>query len=284
MLLSDKYDFLINYFQSLVNNPNRAMFQSVVFYGNDLNTQYEIAQYIARMLNCTNDKSFDCTCRNCNWIRNNEHPAVLTISHIDNKPFDDTSKTVISVKQVQMVKQILLTSSEYYRVFIFCDKDKDDNISGLNNINFQEKTANALLKTIEEPPKNTLFFFLVQEKEDLLSTILSRSQCFYVPNFERESENYDTVKDIIEEYFLSSRRDVFTISQKLLEVSDDKAKILDEIQYYILSVMKSNYDNKSFLTRLIHDVKAVEKAKLQLKAKVLPINVFDNLCLDIIKD
>lgn len=284
MLLSDKYDFLISYFQKLINNPNKAMFQSIVFYGNDLNTQYEIAQYIARMLNCTNDKSFDCTCRNCNWIRNNEHPAVLTFSHIDNKPLDDASKTVISVKQAKMIKQTLMTSSEYYRVFIFCDKDSNGNILGLNNINFQEEAANTLLKTIEEPPENTLFFFLAQEKEDLLSTILSRSQCFYVPNFERESGNYDTVKDIIEEYFLSNRRDVFTISQKLFDVSDDKKKILDEIQYYILSVMKSNYDNKPFLTRLIHDIKSVEKAKLQLKAKVLPINVFDNLCLDIIKD
>ena len=284
MLLSDKYDFLINYFQNLINNPNRAMFQSVVFYGNDLNTQYEIAQYIARMLNCTNDKSFDCTCRNCSWIRNSEHPAVLTFSHIDNKPLDDDSKTVISVKQAQIVKQNLMTSSEYYRVFIFCDKDSNGNILGLNNINFQEKTANALLKTIEEPPKNTLFFFLTQEKEDLLSTILSRSQCFYVPNFERESGNYDTVKDIIEEYFLSARRDVFNISQKLLNVSDDKMKTLEEIQYYILSVIKSNYDNKPFLTRLIHDIKAVENAKLQLKSKVLSVNVFDKLCLDIIKD
>ncbi len=284
MLLSDKYDFLIKYFQNLINNPNRAMFQSIVFYGNDLNTQYEIAKYIAGMLNCSNDKSQDCTCRNCNWIRNNEHPAVLTFSHVDNKPVDDISKTVISVKQAKMVKQMLLTSSEYYRVFIFCDKDKNGNISGLNSINFQEDAANTLLKTIEEPPKNTLFFFLVQEKEDLLSTILSRSQCFYVPNFERESENYDTIKDIIEEYFLLNRRDVFTISQKLFDVSDDKIRILDEIQYYILSLMKSNYDNKPFLTRLIHDIKVVEKAKLQIKAKVLPLNVFDNLCLELIKN
>ena len=284
MLLSDKYSFLINYFQNLVNNPNRAMFQSIVFYGNDLNTQYEIALYIARMLNCTNDKSFDCSCRNCDWIRNNEHPAVLTISHIDNKPLDDTSKTVISVKQAQMVKQLLLTSSEYYRVFIFCDKDNNGNVTGLNSINFQEKTANGLLKTIEEPPKNTLFFFLAQEKEDLLSTILSRSQCFYVPNFERESENYNMIKDIIEEYFLLNRRDAFTISQNLSDISDDKIQILDEIQCYILSLMKCNYNNKPFLARLMSDIKAVENAKSQIKAKVSPVNVFDNLCLAIIKN
>ena len=56
-------------------------------------------------------------------------------------------------------------------------------------------------------------------------------------------------------------------------------KTLEEIQYYILSVIKSNYDNKPFLTRLIHDIKAVENAKLQLKSKVLAVNVFDKLCL-----
>ena len=68
------------------------------------------------------------------------------------------------------------------------------------------------------------------------------------------------------------------------DISDDKIKILDEIQCYILSLMKCNYNNKPFLARLMSDIKAVENAKSQIKAKVSPVNVFDNLCLAIIKN
>jgi hypothetical protein len=38
-----------------------------------------------------------------------------------------------------------------------------------------EVAANALLKTLEEPPKNTVFCLLVENKNNLLDTILSRS-------------------------------------------------------------------------------------------------------------
>lgn len=39
----------------------------------------------------------------------------------------------------------------------------------------QEVAANAFLKTLEEPPKNTVFCLLVENKENLLETIQSRS-------------------------------------------------------------------------------------------------------------
>ena len=43
----------------------------------------------------------DCNCQNCRWIRENKHPAIMTISKIDNKT--DSSKTVISEDQINMV-------------------------------------------------------------------------------------------------------------------------------------------------------------------------------------
>ena len=164
MRLSDKYPFLTKYFENGIKRPDKSIAHSILFYGNDLNAQYELALYIARLLNCQKDKNDECDCLNCNWIRNGEHPAVLTISRKENKPDDDESKTVISLKQANQVKQSLLNSSDFHRVFIFCDRDDDENIAGLNRLNFQEETANALLKTIEEPPQNTTFFFLTRDK------------------------------------------------------------------------------------------------------------------------
>ena len=99
MLLSDKYPFLTNYFTQALSANNRALPQSILFYGSDFEAQYTLATEIARLLNCKNDKADDCECLNCKWIRENSHPAILTISRLDNKPDDDESKTVISIKQ-----------------------------------------------------------------------------------------------------------------------------------------------------------------------------------------
>lgn len=47
-----------------------------------------------------------------------------------------------------------------------------------------EVASNALLKLIEEPPDNTLIFLIADEKEKLLSTVLSRVQTILVPPIE----------------------------------------------------------------------------------------------------
>ena len=126
-LLEEKYPILTKYFRSGVENPSRNIAHCILFYGSDLQAQYDLALEIARLLNCSKDRNSDCDCLNCNWIRNNQHPAVITISKVDNKDSDDTSKTVISIEQARTIKNNLLVTSEYHRVFIFCDKDKDGN-------------------------------------------------------------------------------------------------------------------------------------------------------------
>jgi len=283
MHLSDRYPFLTKYFENGIKNPEKQIAHSILFYGNDLNAQYSLALYIARLLNCKKDKNYDCNCLDCNWIINGEHPAVLTFSRIENKPEDDDSKIVISVKQANMIKQSLMNSSDFHRVFIFCDRDEDENIAGLNRFNFQEETANALLKTIEEPPQNTTFFFLTRDKEDLISTIISRSQCFFVPSFERENAEWNNIKDVFENYFEFERRDVFKIANELNTVSKNPIETLEQMQNYILSLMKSNLQNKTLIVKFLNDIEAVEKAKKEIIAKVTPLNAFENLCIDIIK-
>ena len=43
-------------------------------------------------------------------------------------PKDDNAKTVISINQAKMVRNTIVKSSDYNRVFIFCDRDDDNNI------------------------------------------------------------------------------------------------------------------------------------------------------------
>ena len=280
MLLSDKYPFLTNYFTQALTTKDRALPQSLLFYGNDLESQYVLAKEIARILNCKSDKTDSCECINCKWIREETHPAVLTISRVDNKPEDDDSKTVISIKQSQMIKESLVSASEFHRVYIFCDRDDDGNIQGLNPVNFQAETANSLLKIIEEPQPGVTFIFLTRYIDDVLSTIISRSQCFFVPSQKTINYDYSVIEGVFTEYYNFERKDVFDISQNLQDLVKDypAMTILDSIQNYMLHLLKSNPKN----TFLIKHIEIIERAKTQVKLGIRPANIFDDVCLKLI--
>lgn len=51
---------------------------------------------------------------------------------------------------------------------------------------YLDKEGNALLKIIEEPPANTLFILVAQNQEQILSTILSRTQLVKIPKLPDE--------------------------------------------------------------------------------------------------
>ena len=281
MRLSDKYPFLTNYFTQALSDENRPLPQSILFYGSDLNAQYILAQEIARLLNCKENKSDECNCLNCKWINEGTHPAVMTISRIDNKPENDDSKTVISVKQSLMIKEYLVTSSESHRVFIFCDRDDDGNISGLNKDNFQDAAANSLLKIIEEPQPGVTFIFLTRYADDILSTIISRSQCFFVPSKNKVSFDYPNIEGVFTDYLNFKRNDVFYVSQQLQELAKNisAANVLSEIQNYIFALLKANPQN----IELIKHIKIIENANSQIKDGLKTASVFDDLCLKLIK-
>ncbi|MCI1274425.1 MAG: hypothetical protein LKG27_08375 [Clostridiaceae bacterium] len=284
MQFSDKYDFLMKYFKNGIESKDKNIAHSILFYGNDVQSQYDVALEISRLLNCTGDKSETCDCLNCRWIRENKHPAVMTITKVDNKEADDTTKTVISASQVKMVKDNLSLTSDYHRVIIFADRDNSGNLCGLNEKVFPETAANALLKTFEEPPKNTTFFFLTKNKSDIISTIVSRSQCFFVPSEKVEQLEFDKVKDTVENYFTIDRNDVLDFNDRLFGLTKeyDPLDILTEFQNYILSTVKNNLDNNVLKIKLISDLKKIETARNQVKLGIQVQTVIETLCFELI--
>ena len=65
---------------------------------------------------------------------------------------------------------------------------------------FLDREGNALLKIIEEPPANTLFILVANNQEQILSTILSRTQIVKIPKLaDLDIENYLTHKAQISE-------------------------------------------------------------------------------------
>lgn len=286
--LKAKYPFLTEYFEECIKNPSQNTSHSILFYGQDVQAQYELATEIARLLNCHEFQNEDCRCVNCNWARSKQHPAIMTVSKIDSKPSDDESKTVISVKQSQMVKNLLVNTSDYHRVFIFCDAEMQGENwvpKGLNKINFQEETANSLLKIIEEPPENTTFFFLTRDKDDLIETIISRSQSFFVPSFEKENEDFSHIEEIFADYPELERQKSLDLAQNLFNLSKEHGneQILSEIQNYLLSRLKSNLGNKPHQNKIISDIMSTELAKQQIENHIPPQLAFEGMCLELTK-
>ncbi len=284
MNLQEQYPFLMKYFNKGINNNDKNIAHCILFYGSDIQAQYEIALEIARMLNCTQDHNENCNCLNCKWIRENNHPAVLTISKVDNKPSDDTSKNVISIEQARMIKNDLLVTSDYHRVLIFCDKDKEGNLQGLNQQNFQADAANALLKTFEEPPSKTTFIFLTKDKSDMITTVVSRAQCFYVPSMKNEANDFSLVKNAMEGYLELDRNEVLDFNDKILDLTKmvDALEIFTQMQNYMEYILKANLENLPIKVKLISDIKAVEKAKKEYKLNINIQTIVETLSFELI--
>lgn len=274
----------MKYFNNGINSTGKNIAHCILFYGSDIQAQYDLALEIARMLNCTGDHTPDCQCLNCKWIRENNHPAVLTISKVDNKPSDDNSKTVISIDQARMLKNDLLVTSDYHRVLIFCDKDKEGNVAGLNQLNFQADAANALLKTFEEPPSNTTFFFLTKDKSDMITTVVSRAQCFYVPSMQDEDRDFSFVKDAMDGYLELERNEVLDFNDKILDLAKmiEPQIVFTQMQNYIEFLLKANIDNLSLKVKLIADLKAIEKAKQENRLNINIQTIVETLSFKLI--
>ena len=284
MNIREQYPFLMKYFDNGIALQNRQIAHCILFYGSDLQSQYELALEIARMLNCTGDHTKNCQCLNCKWIRENNHPAVLTISKVDNKPSGDTSKTVISIDQARMIKNDLLVTSDYHRVLIFCDRDNEGNVAGLNQLNFQADAANALLKTFEEPPSNTTFIFLTKDKSDMITTVVSRAQCFYVPSMKDEDRDFSLVKEVMDGYLELERENVLDFNDKILSLTREYEPelVFTQMQNYIEALLKSNLTNLPLKIKLINDIKVIEKAKREFRLNINIQTITEDLSFKII--
>ena len=297
--MKKNYKFLAEYFTKLLENGKFDIPNSIILYGSDILAQYYIAMLIAKTKNCTGDKSSGCNCRNCLWIKRNEHPEIMTISKIDSKPDNDDSKTVISVKQTDNIKDKLIVSSEYHRFFIFCDaedkiytENEEKRIKdfekwgislpktakngwypkGITPKCFSDVVANSLLKSIEEPPSNVTFIFLTENIENIIPTIVSRSQAFFVSGFEKSESNISDIAELMRNYPDFNENDELKISDKLMEISEKNGQnlsdTLDGIQNYLVRLLENNFQNKIFSKKIMSDIDKLHDISNMLRSNI----------------
>jgi DNA polymerase-3 subunit delta' len=136
-----------------------------LFTGDQLDELELLARTLAKTLNCQNPvkidgATVDCCdeCLSCRKIENRTHADIHWA-----RP--ESKSRVITVEQMRdLMQQIQLKPAEA--------EHKAAVIAGADRLNPQ--AANAFLKTLEEPPQNSVLILLSTEPSRILETILSR--------------------------------------------------------------------------------------------------------------
>jgi DNA polymerase-3 subunit delta' len=151
-----------------------------LFSGTDLDTLGAGARTLAKTLNCENPPSrsvnglaLDCCdrCPSCRKINEEHHPDIRWI-----RP--ESKSRIITIDQMRELMQTvhLKPNQAAYKVSVIVAADR---------LNVQ--AANAFLKTLEEPPADSILILLSTEPHRVLETIISR--CLRL-NFAGESAQF----------------------------------------------------------------------------------------------
>ena len=95
-------------------------------------------------------------CNSCEMVRVGNHPDVQVLN---------TERVQISIDEVSefIDKSLQMPAVAKYRIMIIEDADR-----------MSDRTSNLLLKSLEEPPKGTIWMLCAPSEADLLATIRSR--------------------------------------------------------------------------------------------------------------
>ena len=153
---------IIKYLQRLI--ISKQFVSSYLFFGPEDIGKKTLVNFFVKSIFCfenQSSKDFPCgECKDCKDIDKNIHPGYMEVNLED-------GKKNISIEQVRELKERLyLTSARgSYKVVIINQAD-------LLSI----EASNALLKLIEEPPKNSIIILITKKVENILPTIRSRTQ------------------------------------------------------------------------------------------------------------
>jgi len=120
-----------------------------------------LALWTAQRVLCTASAQAPCgQCTACRWVAAGQHPDFLAL-----RPIEDSRQ--IRIEQIRELSQELALTAHQgsYKVALISPAD------ALNRF-----AANALLKTLEEPPARTLLLLVATQPSRLPATVLSRCQ------------------------------------------------------------------------------------------------------------
>lgn len=195
------------------------------------------ARIFAKSLNCKEGPTVNpCgVCENCVDITNSTPMDVIEIDAASNRKVEDAQNILEKVMYAPV--------NSRYKIYII------DEVHMLSTTAF-----NALLKTLEEPPKNVIFILATTEVHKVLDTIKSRCQRF---DFKRI-----TTKDIVKHLKYISKQEkinitddaLYTIAKNSAGGMRDSIALLDQLSILDGTEAINTDDINTLLGRLSFDV------------------------------
>ncbi|AHI52348.1 DNA polymerase III subunit gamma/tau [Spiroplasma culicicola] len=219
-------DILISQIRS--GHYNHAM----LFSGQRGTGKTSIAKILAKVINCENVQDYNpCNeCTNCKEFNSNSHPDVFEMDAASNNGVDEIRNIKANVATLPALGK--------YKVYII------DEVHMLTNSAF-----NALLKTLEEPPKHIIFILATTEFSKIPQTIISRCQTYNFRKINKSSlqnrilkivtdKNKSISQEALEEIFLLSEgslRDALNYVEQTMLVAKSEITIDDLKKVFYIS-------------------------------------------------
>jgi len=157
-------------------------------------------------------------CQNCKWLTEDKHPKTPLLINLE-------KGKNIKIEDIKKLQDTLSQSSSFFRVIIIDPADYEY---------LNKHSANALLKSIEEPHPRTLYLLFASSSKSVLGTLKSRSQCL----------------QISPEVSLNLHACEQSLNVSLPEISSDSANtIKDTNEKNLHSIFKKYYDDNSLSSK-----------------------------------
>ncbi|MCX8059449.1 MAG: DNA polymerase III subunit gamma/tau [Spirochaetes bacterium] len=255
------------------------IFHAYLFYGPRGVGKTSAARIFAKMLNCKEGPTQKpCNkCENCAEITKGNSPDVVEIDGASNRGINEIRELQESIRYVPIKSK--------YKIYI------------IDEVHMLTKEAfNALLKTLEEPPKNVIFIFATTEIHKVLPTIRSRCQQFQFHLFTTDEiiqhlkyvlSQYNIKYDEkaifwIAKYAYGSMRDALSILSQVLATKT--SEINEEIVLKILGVHPFEIIVKLFDSFVSKDLKRIYEIIQQTYISGIDFNNFILQIVEFLRD
>lgn len=236
-----------------------------------------VAKIFANTINCSHSNDIYKPCQDCinNIDRNLD---IIEIDAASNNGIDDVRDLREKIKH--------LPTQSKYKIYI------------IDEVHMLSKGAfNALLKTLEEPPKHVIFILATTDPQKIPLTILSRVQRFNFKRIDKKTiikhlmnvfkeekiEYEDNVLDLIASLGAGSLRDTLSIADQVsIFAGSEKIKLSDVEKLFGIT----NIDNIINIINLAtsHNIKDLMQLTTKLVENGMDIERFTIQMINVLKD